>query len=348
MAKRESTFVNMVTALMTITLIASASLGFIYELTKEPIEKAAVAKRNAAISSVVPEFDNDPFTEKYTIEVPEGELVVFPAKKDGELAGVAIETFTNRGFSGEIRLMVGILPDGTIHGIEVLDHKETPGLGDKIETDKSDFHLQFEGENPNEDFQIMIKQDGGDVDAITATTISSRAYCDAVRRAWNAYMEGDTGDAKELPTKEEAINNVLPEYGNNPVNEEYQTVYDGRVYNIYPGREGRRFTGTAVESYVESGYRGPVRIMVGFDTKGVITGVEVLEHKESPGYGDLIENARSDFHIQFTGADLSAKSLKIREEGGVIDAISGATVTSKAYCEAVNIAYEVFKKEGKR
>ncbi|MFO7923733.1 MAG: RnfABCDGE type electron transport complex subunit G [Bacteroidales bacterium] len=342
MAKRESTFVNMVMALVTITLIASASLGFIYELTKEPIERAAVAKRNEAIASIVPEFDNDPSGEQYTIEVPGGELVVYPAKNNGELQGVAIETFTNRGFSGEIRLMVGILPDGTINGIEVLEHRETPGLGDKIETDKSDFHLQFKGENPKEDFQIRIRKDGGDVDAITATTISSRAYCDAVERAWSAYMEGDTGDVHELPSKEEAINSVIPEHGNNPVNEEYQVVYEDRVYNVYPGRNGRRFTGTAIESYTESGYIGPIRLLVGFDTDGTITGVEVLEHEETPGYGDLIENTRSDFYKQFVGTNPAEHNIRLKEDGGIIDAISGATATSKAYCEAVRIAYEVY------
>ena len=348
MAKRESTFINMVMALLTITLIASASLGFIYELTKEPIERAAVAKRNEAIGTVVPEFDNDPSGEQYTIEVPEGELVVYPAKKEGELTGVAIETFTNRGFSGEIRLMVGILPDGTIHGIEVLEHRETPGLGDKIESDKSDFHLQFEGENPKEDFQIRIRQDGGDIDAITATTISSRAYCDAVQRAWNAYMDVDTGNGHELPSTEEAINSVLPEYGNNPVNEEYQVVHEDKVFNIYPGRKGRRFTGIAVESYSESGYMGPIRLLTGFNPDGIITGVEVLEHQETQGYGDLIENSRSDFYKQFIGRNPSEEVLNLREDGGVIDGISGATVTSQAYCEAVRLAYEVFEKEGKK
>ena len=342
MAKRESTFVNMVTALLVITFISSASLGFIYELTKEPIERAAIAKRNEAIGSVVPGFDNDPSGEQYTMEVPDGDLVVYPARKEGELTGVAIETFTNRGFSGEIRMMVGIRPDGTIHGIEVLEHRETPGLGDKIETGKSDFHLQFEGENPKEDFQIRIRQDGGDVDAITATTISSRAYCDAVQRAWSAYMDDEPG-MYDLPSREEAIKNVLPGYRNNPAREAYQVVHKEKTYKLYPGRKGRRFTGTAVESSAESGYKGPISLMVGFNTDGIISGVEVLEHQEAKGYGDLMENTRSDFYKQFMGTDPAETVIRIREDGGTIDGISGATETSRAYCEAVRNAYEVLK-----
>ncbi len=341
MAKRESTFFNMVMALLVITFIASASLGFIYELTKEPIEAARAAKKNDAIRSVVPVFDNNPSEEEYRIEVSGGELVFYPAKKDGELVGTAVETFTNRGFSGEIILMVGLLPDGTIHGIEVLEHKETPGLGDKMESDKSDFSVQFEGQNP-EDFRLRLRQDGGDIDGITATTISSRAYCEAVELAWKVYIDKDADVSYELPAKEEAIDRVLPGFANNPVMEEFQVVYEGKVYNLYPGRRGRNFTGTAVESWSESGYIGNIRLMVGFNQEGIITGVEVLEHNESANYGDLIENARSDFYKQFVGRDPSGEVLKIREDGGVIDGISGATVTARAYCEAVQTAYEVY------
>lgn len=341
MAKKESTFVNMVTALLVITSVASASLGFIYELTKEPIELARAAKKNSAIRSVVPDFDNDPSQEVYSIDVSGGELVFYPARKDGDLVGTAVETFTTRGFSGNIKLMVGLLPDGTINGIEVLEHKETPGLGDKMESGKSDFSTQFEGKDPGS-FRLRVRQDGGDVDAITATTISSRAYCEAVQRAWDGFTGKDSDGSFGLPTREESINRVLPDFANNPLLEEYQVVHHSRVYNLYPGRRGRRFTGTAVEVYSEAGYIGPMRLMVGFGSDGTISGVEVLEHEESRNYGDLIENARSDFHLQFVGRDPSAETLKIREDGGVIDALSGATVSSRAYCEAVRLAFDVF------
>ena len=346
MAKRESTFFNMVLALVLITFIASASLGFIYELTKEPIEAARAAKKNDAIRAVVPDFDNNPSQEEYRIEVPGGNLVFYPAKKDGELVGTAVETFTNRGFSGEIRLMVGLLPDGTINGIEVLEHKETPGLGDKMESDKSDFSVQFEGENP-ETFQLRLRQDGGDVDGITATTISSRAYCEAVELAWKVYIDKDADVSYELPSKEEAINAVLPDFANNPPKEEYQVIHEGIVYNLYPGRKGRRFTGTAVETWSESGYRGNIRLVVGFNHDGVITGIEVLEHNETPNYGDLIENARSDFYRQFINRDPSEEIIRLKEDGGVIDGLSGATITAQAYCEAVRKAWDVFMESRK-
>ncbi len=83
--------------------------------------------------------------------------------------------------------MVGFSPDGTITDIAVIQHQETPGLGDKINKSKSGFSLQFQGKNPA-NFKLSVEKDRGDVEAITASTISSRAYCDAVQRAYNAYM----------------------------------------------------------------------------------------------------------------------------------------------------------------
>lgn len=194
MAKRESNFRNMVLTLFVVTLVASTSLALVYEVTKEPIRLAALERKNNAIMQVVPEFNNMPNEEEYTVEVNGDELVFYPARMDGELVGVAVETFTHRGYSGTIRLMVGLLPDGTIQGIEVLRHAETPGLGDKIETDKSDFYKQFVGRNPGE-FIMKVRQDNGEIDGITASTITSRAYCDAVQLAYDVFIE-EKGDIK--------------------------------------------------------------------------------------------------------------------------------------------------------
>jgi len=189
MAKKESNFKNMTLTLFMVTFIASAALGYIYELTKEPIAASKLAKQNNAIKQVVPEFNNEPGKESYKMGVDGDTLEFFPAKNDGQLVGTAVSTFTNKGFGGNIRLMVGFLPDGTIYNISVLEHKETPGLGDKMQKSKSDWSVQFNGKNPA-NYKLKVTKDGGDVDAITASTISSRAFCDAVERAYNAYMEG--------------------------------------------------------------------------------------------------------------------------------------------------------------
>ncbi|NMC39335.1 MAG: RnfABCDGE type electron transport complex subunit G [Bacteroidales bacterium] len=188
MAKTESTFKNMVMSLTFISLVASACLGFVYEMTKSPIELANLNKKLDAIKQVVPEFTNNPNDEMYKLPTGEGDsLDIYPAKKDNEIVGYAVNTYTSMGFSGNISLMAGFKPDGTIINITVLEQKETPGLGTKMS--EPAFKDQFRDKNPGE-FELKVKKDGGSVDAITAATISSRAFCDAVQRAYNALQKG--------------------------------------------------------------------------------------------------------------------------------------------------------------
>ena len=185
---KESTFGNMVITLFVVCLVASAGVGGIYALTKDLIDAAKIAKVNSAISGVVPDFDNDPSAEKFEVTTDGKTSMVYPAKKDGEIVGYAIEAATSKGFGGAIVLMIGFEPDGTIYNTAVISHTETPGLGDKIDVKKSDFSVQFNGKNP-ETFHLSVKKDGGDVDAITASTISSRAFCDAVETAYKTFKD---------------------------------------------------------------------------------------------------------------------------------------------------------------
>ena len=188
MAKTESTFKNMALSLTLIALGASAGLGFVYEFTREPIALSVLNKKLDAIRRVVPGFDNNPNEEMFRLPTGEGDsLEIYPAKKEGEIVGYAVNTYTNTGFSGYINLMAGFKPDGTIINISVLTQKETPGLGTKMSD--PGFKDQFNDRNPSE-FQLKVKKDGGPVDAITAATISSRAFCDAVQRAYNTLQKG--------------------------------------------------------------------------------------------------------------------------------------------------------------
>ncbi len=188
MSKPESTFGNMLLSLTLIALAASACLGFVYELTKKPIETSVLNKKLKAIKEVVPEFNNNPDNEMFRLPTGEGDsLDIYPAKNDDILVGYAINTYSNNGFSGEIRLMAGFRPDGTILKITVLEHKETPGLGTKMA--EPSFKDQFNDKNPS-DFILKVEKDGGPVDAITAATISSRAFCDAVQRAYITLQKG--------------------------------------------------------------------------------------------------------------------------------------------------------------
>ena len=194
MAKKESTFKNMVFTLFLVTLFASSALALIYEVTKGPIAEAKRLKKANAIGEVVPPFDNDPGTEVKKLAVDGDTLYFYRAWTDGKVTGIAVESYTYAGFSGLIKVIVGFLPDGTLNDIAVLEHAETPGLGDKMEKGKSfdkttgeSWTTQFEDKDPR-NYSLRVKQDNGDVDAITAATITSRAFCDAVQRAYDGLL----------------------------------------------------------------------------------------------------------------------------------------------------------------
>lgn len=184
-SKRESNFINMVVTLFLVSAVAALALGGVYTVTKAPIALAKKKKLEAAIKTVLPEFDTLR-SEKIALGDGEDSLVFYFASKSKKVIGTAVKTYTMKGFSGKIELMVGFLQDGTINNTAVVSHKETPGLGDKMDVKKSKFPTQFKGKNPNS-YKLKVTKDGGDVDAITAATISSRAFCDAVKRAYDAF-----------------------------------------------------------------------------------------------------------------------------------------------------------------
>jgi electron transport complex protein RnfG len=195
MSKDENSFKKMVLALSLVCAIGATSLGVIYALTKDTISEARKLQKQNAIKTVLPAFDNDPLENVAKMAVDGDTIYFYKALQNGKWVGTAVETFTNKGFSGNIKLMVSFTPDNKIYNVSVLEHRETPGLGDKIEKVKSldkntgkYWSSQFEGKNPGE-FRLSVKKDGGDVDAITAATISSRAFCDAVQRAYDEYTK---------------------------------------------------------------------------------------------------------------------------------------------------------------
>ncbi len=188
MAKKlESTFGNMLIVLLAIGIVSAFALGFTYTKTRPEIEAATKKKQEKIIREVLDgiQFDNDPLGEKYTAAGFDG-LEIYPAKQGGQLVGAAVKSFSPRGYSGNVWIMVGLKPDGTINRTAVVEHKETPGLGTKMATPWRD---QYNGKNPGTN-NLKVRQDGGEVDAITAATISSRAFSEAVQKAYDAFKKG--------------------------------------------------------------------------------------------------------------------------------------------------------------
>ena len=187
-AKKEASIWRLAIVLTSIALIAALALTGVYALAKGPIEKGQREKKEKALQAVLPDYKGT-VRDTVIVDADNEEIPVHLAiGENGELCGAGIETYTKKAFAGRFDLMVGFDAEGSIVNTEVIKAGETPGLGDKINKDKSDFALQFNHQNPAE-FQLVVKKDGGDVDAITAATISSRAYCDAVQRAYDVFMK---------------------------------------------------------------------------------------------------------------------------------------------------------------
>lgn len=190
--KLESNFKNMVLVLFSVTLISSAAVAYVNSLTIDSINKAKETKQADAIRQVIPgAFNNDPVADAWKVETDGGVLEFFPAKQNGETVGTAVKTYTKNGFGGEVWLMVGFNPNGSISNYSVLEHKETPGLGSKMDQwFTKEGKGSVIGKTPGT-AGLKVRKDGGDVDAITAATISSRAFLDAVNRASAALAGAD-------------------------------------------------------------------------------------------------------------------------------------------------------------
>jgi len=177
----ESNLKNMSLCLLVVCLVCSGLLAGVYALTEEPIAKAAAAKTAAAISAVVPAFDGDPI--EASIEVGGGDFHYYSVSKDSAVVAYAIES-VGKGFGGELKLMVGITAEGIVYNTSVISQSETPGLGAKC-TEPA-FADQFRLWNPSEK-KLLVSKDGGDVDAITDSTITSRAYTSAIATAVDVW-----------------------------------------------------------------------------------------------------------------------------------------------------------------
>ena len=178
----KSTFGNMVLVLSGICLVCSALLGTVYAVTKAPIEASELAKVNAAISAVTPAFDNIPSEDVRTLD--DG-AQIYTSRMGGQVVGYAIKVSTS-GFGGPLTIMVGFTPDGTVYNTSVISHSETPGLGAKLVDENCAPRVQVKGKNPSTN-KISVTKDGGEIDAITASTITSRAFLKGVNAAYEVF-----------------------------------------------------------------------------------------------------------------------------------------------------------------
>ena len=202
--KLESTLLNMVLVLTGVAVVMGGILALVNHLTEGPISEVNKKKTDDGIKAVMVCDDltlgkTDTVTQ--TINGKEYTYIIYQVKDaQGKDLGAAVES-TTMGFGGDLKVMVGFNPEGTILGYTLLAHAETPGLGAKADKwfqkgEKGD----IVGKTPSE--PLTVSKDGGQVDAITASTITSRAFLLAVNNAYTAYkatpVDAQTGATKQV------------------------------------------------------------------------------------------------------------------------------------------------------
>jgi electron transport complex protein RnfG len=192
----------------------TALIAFTYDNTADRIAAEERAFLLRSIQELIPpsRYDNDPYSDSITVKAPKllgspDPIPVYRARKDGKPVAAVMEPVAPDGYGGAIKLLVAIGYDGSIVGVRVLNHQETPGLGDNIEIDKSDWITGFNGESLSklDDSQWHVKKDGGVFDQFTGATITPRAVVKAVHNSLK-YFSGHRDElfARKPPETETA------------------------------------------------------------------------------------------------------------------------------------------------
>ncbi|MCQ2170623.1 MAG: RnfABCDGE type electron transport complex subunit G [Bacteroidales bacterium] len=182
-----SSLKNMALCLTGVCLVCSAILGGVYVLTQEPIARAEKANLQASLSQVIPDGYEISIEPVYR-EMDGARYECYNAAGAGENEVATAVKSTVNGFGGPLTVLVGVTSDGCVYAAKVLSHSETPGLGAKCSEAASHFVQQFSRFDPSQK-SLKVKKDGGDIDAITASTITSRAYALAVENAVKLMKE---------------------------------------------------------------------------------------------------------------------------------------------------------------
>lgn len=186
---------RLIVTLTFITLLSGAILGFLYQMTAPVIQANEEERLKSNLTHLLDSFDNNPLGDAFTLEEFPG-LRFLPAMREGRLSALAVESTSTRGYAGAVTLLVGFRDTGEVLKVAVLRQKETPGLGTRM-TEES-FLRQFVNLLPDS-FPLKVKKDGGSIDALTAATISSRAFLDAMNIAQAGASKALAGLKERLP-----------------------------------------------------------------------------------------------------------------------------------------------------
>jgi len=342
--------------LMAYTILAGALLAFVYIKTAPLIEAQKLASTGDSVRAVVLPGMDGGFEQ-----VGDGTgFTYWNGYRDAgkKTPGGYVFIVYGKGYSSTIETMIGIDIDGTITGAKVLAQKETPGLGDKVEEIKPGekdpwFTRQFVGKPAS--FNFNVTKDGGGIDAITGATISSRAIATSIIGGIKSLLDTTGGGAftRKIETAEAAagtekgaiafkipevdeVKDLIPGMAGG-----YELHGEDTVLPYWTGYTdiGKTKPGGYIFIAFGGGFASTIATAVGVDTGGVIRGVKVLSHEETPGYGDKIGEIRNGetapwFPRQFIGKK-ATDTISLVQDGGTIDALSEATITSAAVTKSI-------------
>ena len=172
-------------------LVAAAALAKVDDITKGPIAEQERLKTVTALKAVLPAFNNDIDKDAKDLVVGQDKkgrdikIKFYTGKMDENQVGTAFQVIAPDGYAGDISILMGVGPDGKVSGIEIISHKETPGLGNKIQ--KAEWKNQFKGRSIDDGPRLAVKKDGGEIDQFSGATISPRAVVNAVKRGLEIY-----------------------------------------------------------------------------------------------------------------------------------------------------------------
>lgn len=183
--------------LLLFTVVGTSMVAFTYDGTREKIAANERATLQRKLNQLLPagSYDNDLLEDRITVTLPEANerdkvITVYRARNNSADAGLVMTAVAPDGYSGRIKMLIGIRADDTLSGVRIITHRETPGLGDAIDEQRSDWVLGFDGKslgNPPIK-QWRVKKDGGVFDQLTGATITPRAIVKAVRRTLLYYQ----------------------------------------------------------------------------------------------------------------------------------------------------------------
>ncbi len=176
---------NLSLKLTLVCAVAALLLSQVDAFTREPIRLAMLRAKLEAVEAVLPEFDNSPGADLVVLPDGEGSIDYYRGYEGEVLSGVAVKALSDKGYSGEIELMLGVDSEGRVSGVRIVRHAETPGLGAKY-ADPAVLDEYYKGKSLA-DTDWRVAKDGGDLDAVTGATVTGRALGGAIQAALSRY-----------------------------------------------------------------------------------------------------------------------------------------------------------------